>query len=226
MSESIHSGHRQRLKERFLRDGLDRFDAHNVLELLLFYAVQQRDTNALAHRLINTFGSLPAVLDAPYAELLRVPGVGEHTAVLLKMMPELARRYMTEERGDVYLNTSEKAGAYLMPYYLGRHHECVFVTCCDAKCKVLCTRMLFEGNVNSSQVNIRRIIETAFACDATGIILSHNHPGGVALPSTEDLQTTRHIRDALNAVGLLFMDHLIIADGDFVSLSDSGYLPE
>ncbi|MDP4109231.1 MAG: DNA repair protein RadC [Bacillota bacterium] len=221
---SVHSGHRKRVRERFLNESLDSFPPHNVLELLLFYAVPQKDTNELAHRLIKKFGNLKAVFDAPYEDLLKVQGVGETVASLIKLIPQLARRYMICSSEDTCLNSTEKAGKFLLPYYIARRNETVFLVCLDTKCKVLSCQMIFEGSVNSTQVNIRKIIETAFRYNASGIIIAHNHPGGVALPSPEDLGTTQRIQEALRAVGLLFIDHIIVADDDFVSLADSGFI--
>jgi len=221
---SVHSGHRKRLKERFLNESLDGFPAHNVLELLLFFWLPQKDTNELAHRLIERFGGLAAVFDAPYEELLKVNGVGESVATLIKLIPELTRRYMVDGAKEDYLNSTEKAGKFLLPYYIARRNETVFLACLDSKCKVLSCQMIFEGSVNSTQVNIRKIIELAFKYNATGIIIAHNHPGGVALPSPEDLATTQRIFEALRSVGLAFIDHIIVADGDFVSLADSGFI--
>lgn len=221
---SVHSGHRKRVRERFLNESLDNFPPHNALELLLFYALPQRDTNELAHRLIERFGSLAAVFDAPFEELLKVEGVGQSAATLLKLIPQLTRRYMVDSVFEEYLNSTEKAGKFLLPYYIARKNETVFLVCLDSKCKVISTQMIFEGSVNSTQVNIRKIIETAFKYNATGVIIAHNHPGGVALPSSEDLGTTQRIFDALRAVGLAFIDHIIVADDDFVSLADSGFI--
>ncbi len=221
---SVHAGHRKRVRERFLNESLDNFPPHNVLEFLLFYGLPQRDTNELAHRLIERFGSLRDVFDAPYEELLKVDGVGESVAALIKLIPQLTRRYMVDSSMEQYLNSTEKAGKFLQPYYIARKNETVYLVCLDSKCKVLSCQMIFEGSVNSTQVNIRKIIETAFKYNAAGIIIAHNHPGGVALPSPEDLGTTQRISEALRAVGLSFIDHIILADGDFVSLADSGFI--
>ena len=199
-----HDGHRQRLIARFLEEGLDSFEEHNVLELLLFYSIPRRDTNVLAHRLIDAFGSLAGVLEAPYSELLQIEGVGENTAALIKLMPEMARAYLSREREEICLDSTEKAGRYLLPRFIGRREETVFLVCVDAKCRVLSCGMLHRGSVNASEV--------------------HNHPGGVALPSPEDLDTTRRVRSVLEAMGVQLMDHIIVADGDYVSLADSGQL--
>ncbi|MCX7614751.1 MAG: DNA repair protein RadC [Clostridiales bacterium] len=221
---SVHSGHRKRIRERFLKDGLDNFPAHNAVEFLLFYALPQKDTNELAHRLIERFGSLAGVFDAPYEELLKVDGVGETTATLIKLIPQLSRRYMIDSMVNEYLNTTKKAGKFLLPYYIARKNETVFLVCLDSKCKVISCQMIFEGSVNSTQVNIRKIIETALKYNASGVIIAHNHPGGVALPSPEDLAITKRILEALRVVGLAFIDHIIVADNDFVSLADSGFI--
>lgn len=220
----VHDGHRQRLIARFLEEGLDSFEEHNVLELLLFYSIPRRDTNELAHRLIDAFGSLAGVLEAPYSELLQIEGVGENTAALIKLMPEMARAYLSREREEICLDSTEKAGRYLLPRFIGRREETVFLVCVDAKCRVLSCGMLHRGSVNASEVNLRKIIAAALNYDAAGVILAHNHPGGVALPSPEDLDTTRRVRSVLEAMGVQLMDHIIVADGDYVSLADSGQL--
>ena len=225
VSDNPHAGHRDRLRARFLAEGLDAFEEHNALELLLFYALPQGDTNPLAHKLIEHFGSLAGVLDASYGELCRVDGVGRNTAALLTMMPALFRRYrLSGADRDICLNTSEKAGEFLLPLFIGLRNEVVYVLCLDAKCKLLCHRQIFEGTVNVAQVNTRKVVELALTFNASSVILSHNHLSGVALPSPEDEVTTRHVRDALEAVGVKLADHIIVADDDFVSLAQSGLL--
>ncbi|MDR1158912.1 MAG: DNA repair protein RadC [Oscillospiraceae bacterium] len=222
---SPHAGHRERLRGRFLSEGLDGFDEHNVLELLLFYAVPRGDVNPLAHRLIDAFGSLAGVLDAPVEALCRVEGMGVRTAALLSMMPALFRRYQISGRADgVCLDTAEKAGAYLLPRFVGRRNECVYLLCLDAKGKPVCCRQLFEGSVNAAQVGARRVVETALSVNAAGVILAHNHLSGIALPSPEDEETTRRLQGALDAVGIPLIDHIIVADEDYVSLAQSGLL--
>ena len=221
---SVHDGHRARLTARFLEEGLDGFSQHNVLELLLFYSVPRKDTNELAHALIDAFGSLSGVLDAPVVELEAVPGVGARTAALLHLMPQLARAYLSDSERDVCLDSTDKAGRYLLPRFVGRGEETVFLVCVDGKCRAISTTLLFRGSINAAEVNLRSIVATALRHNAAGVILAHNHPGGVALPSPEDLSTTRRIRDALEPVGVRLIDHIIVADRDYVSLADSGYV--
>ena len=146
---NLHEGHRQRLKERFLREGLDHFEPHTVLELLLFYAVPQRDTNELAHRLIARFGSLDAVFDAAFDELCAVEGIGRNTATLLKLVPDLTRRYLDSADHEQVLLTSVQAiGDFLRPKFLGRTKEMVFLLCLNNKGGLTYGDFIAEGTID------------------------------------------------------------------------------
>ena len=212
------------MKERFRQEGLDHFSEIQVLEFLLFYCIPQGDTNLLAHRLLEHFGSLPQVLEAPAAELQKVSGVGPHTAVFLNLITEVGRYYLVNRAGpNVILHTTEKCGQYLVPRFYGRRNETVFLLCLDAKCKMLCCKEVGEGSVNSASISVRRIVEIALAANATTVVLAHNHPSGLAIPSAEDVHTTERIAAALNAVEITLADHIVVADDDFVSMVQSGY---
>ena len=220
---SIHIGHRQRLKDRFRAEGLDHFDERHVLELLLFYAIPQRDTAPLARELLDHFGSLSQVLDASAAELEKVKGVGSNVSTLLTLITQISRYYMVQRTSNVtILNTTELCGQYLMQHFHGRRNETVFVLCLDAKCKVLCCKEVGEGSVNSANIPIRRIVEIALSVNATTVILAHNHPSGLAIPSSEDTLTTKRVALALDAVEICLADHIVVADDDFVSMAQSG----
>ena len=221
---SIHKGHRERLKERFREEGLDNFTDIQALELLLFYAVPQKDTNPIAHALLERFGSLSRVLEAAPEELEKVPGISAHSATLLTLVTALGRYYQVDCAQRVEcLTTLDACGAYLVSYFFGRIRETVFLLCMDAKCKVLCCREVGEGSVNSASVSVRKIVETALNAGATTVVLAHNHPSGVALPSVEDVQTTRRVAAALAAVEIHLADHMVVSDGDYVSMVQSGY---
>ena len=220
---SVHDGHRLRLKERFLRESLDNFEEHQVLELLLFYGIPQRDTNPIAHELIARFGSLSAVLEAKPEELEQVPYVGENVSTLFRLVTEVCRYYQVNSAmQEKILATIYDCGRYLVPFFYGRQHETVFLLCLDAKCKVLACEKVGQGGVNSAGVSVRQIVETALKNNASAVILAHNHPSGLALPSSEDVTTTRRIAAALDAVEILLTDHIIVADNDWVSLAQSG----
>lgn len=225
---SIHTGHRQRLKDRFRAEGLDHFSERHVLELLLFYAVPQRDTAPMAQALLDRFDSLPQVLEAPIEELEKVPGIGPNASTLLALSTAISRYYLVcRGAKSEILNTSELCGEYLMQHFHGRRNETVFLLCLDAKCKLLSCREVGEGSVNSANIPIRRVVEMALAVNATTVVMAHNHPSGIALPSQEDVLTTRKLAAALNAVEICLADHIIVADDDFVSMHQSGlYRPE
>lgn len=222
---SIHDGHRQRLKDRFIEQGLDSFTQVQAVEMMLFYCIPRQDTNEIAHRLLERFGSFAQILDADPEELRSVKGIGENAATLLKLFPAVARYYQVDKaklEGKPLL-TTEACGEYLLPYFLGRCNETVFLLCLDAKGKVICCRMVGEGGINSAGVPIRRIVEIALAAKATSVVLAHNHPSGLALPSQEDVATTRRVATALQAVDVILADHLVIADDDFTSMVQSGF---
>ena len=221
---SIHEGHRQRLKDRLLREGLDGFNELNALELLLFYCVPRCDTNPLAHRLLDRFGSFSAVLDATAEELEEVEGVGHNISTFLTFIPQLDRYYNDNKNKNVMvLSTVAEYSRFLAPKFIGRKNEMVYMVCLDAKCKVLTCKELGEGSVNSAGVPIRRIVDVALKANAVTVILAHNHPGGLATPSADDMQTTHRVAQALAGVDIILADHLVFADGDCTSMVDSGY---
>jgi len=221
---SIHDGHRQRLKDRFRREGLDNFAEVNVLELLLFYCVPRVDTNPLAHALLDHFGSLSQVLDARVEELEKVPGVGPNVATFLSLLTDVGRYYQVKlsEPGQI-LRSIDQCGKYMLPYFYGRENETVFLLCLDAKCKVICCRKVGEGSVNSANIPIRRIVEMALGANATTVVLAHNHPSGLAIPSADDIQTTQKVARALEAVEIILADHIVVSKEDFVSIVQSQY---
>lgn len=221
---SIHEGHRQRLKERFCNEGLDNFNDLYVLELLLFYSIKRKDTNLIAHRLLDRFGTLRQVLDASRSELMKVEGVGEHTAVFLSLIRDVGRYYQIDrEKEGKVLRSLNECGAYVKQYFFGRNVETVFLLCLDSKCKLLSCRKVGEGSVNSAGISVRRIVEIALNEGASTAILAHNHPSGLAIPSAEDIQTTYKIAQALQSVDVVLADHIVVSDSDYVSMVDSRY---
>lgn len=221
---SIHEGHRQRLKSRFRKEGLDNFEELYVLELLLFYCVSRKDTNPLAHKLLDQFGSLTGVLNASREELEKVEGVGENISTFLSLITQIGRYYQVKqsEPGQI-LRTIDQCGNFLVPYFFGREVETVFMLCLDAKCKVICCKKVGEGSVNSANIPVRRIVEMALAANATTVILAHNHPSGLAIPSADDVQTTHRVAKALEAVEMILADHIVVSKDDFVSMVQSQY---
>lgn len=221
-----HSGHRDRLRGEFLARS-ESFPDHKVLELLLFYALPRQDTNPIAHDLLERFGSLEGVLDAPPEALAQVKGVGDRSAVLFKAVKELARRYAAgRSRIGNLITTNYAAYEILHPLFFGARNERVYLLCLDGKKKLLGCAKLGEGNVNAAEVTPRGVVETALNHNAARVILAHNHVSGLALPSDEDKATTLYLQTLLSQVGVILDDHLIFVDDDMVSLKDSGLLPE
>lgn len=217
-------GHRQRTKDRFLAEGLEHFKEYQVLELLLFYAIPRKDTKDMAKALIDKFGSFPQVLKASVDELKKVDGIGENASTFLKLVAETVRYFLVKEESNVeILNNSDAFGKYLIPKFRTVSNETIILLCLDAKCKLLCCREVGQGSVNSSSISTRTIAEIALGVNATTVVLAHNHPSGIALPSREDVSTTMRIAQALAALDVKLADHIIVADGDYVSMAQSGY---
>ena len=221
----IHDGHRNRARKSFVKHGLDSLEDYQALELLLFYAIPRGDVNPLAHRLINKFGSLAGVFDAPEQELRQVEGVGESTASLIILTRQLVARYMHSKACDEkVLGSVEEIGRYIMPYLYGRRDEAVYMLAMDVKGKVLGCRQLASGSFNSASVSVRKVVEAALNLNASIVVLAHNHTSGMAVPSEEDRESTRRVSRALAEVDVKLLDHLVIADNDFVSMAASGLM--
>lgn len=222
--ENLHEGHRKRMKERFIKSGLDDFAPHNILELLLFYSIPRGDTNPIAHRLIDTFGSLSGVFDATPEELAKVDGVGENSAILISMIPQIARKYL-EDKADTanIVGGCSDIGAFLLPKFVGRTNEALMMVSIDNKNKIISCSVVAEGTVDSAKVSRRKIMEEAMKVKATRVILAHNHPCGVAVPSSEDVVMTKEIGRLFAQVGIELVDHIIVANDDYVSMAASGF---
>ena len=221
----VHDGHRDRMRKRFFENDLEGFASHEALELLLYYAIPRGDVNPLAHALMDRFGSLSGVLAAPAELLAQVEGVGERTAMLLRLVPQIAQmaRLADMER-EVALNTREKIGDYLLELFSRERNEAVYQVCLDGKGKLLACRRLGEGSASAVNLDVRKIVQNAITFCASSVILAHNHPSGVALPSEADHAATLRVKMALEAVDVRLEDHIVVADHDFISFSESGFL--
>ena len=220
----LHDGHRNRLKNRFLNEGLTNFEDHNVLELLLFYSIPRSDTNEIAHELLNKFGSLHGVFEAGMEDLMSVDGISRHSAVLIKMIPELFVVYGRDKVRDIQkINSSDDAKQFFIPRFYGKVREEVQLVLLDDKMNIIKWVKIYEGSVNSANVPIRKIVEIAIENRATNVIIAHNHPTGLILPSKDDLRATAKVREALALVDIKLLDHVIVSDNEAASLKDSGY---
>ncbi len=218
----LHLEHRLRLKKRFLKEGLKNFELHNILELLLFFGVPQGDTNETAHRLLNKFGSLNAVFNAPYNELLEVDGVGDHTATLLKLVPQLLSVCLKEkaENSNKKSFTVEEVANYLIPLYVMCETEVVRALYFDNKMNLVENIIIFEGDVNSANLSYKDIVKYALNHNVPNVIVSHNHPNGTPMPSLEDIHTTAELDKCLNTFGINLVEHLLISGDKYTKLLD------
>lgn len=225
MQKADHSGHRSRMKKKLMEQGIDVFEPHEVLEILLYYAIPQRNTNDIAKNLIDHFGSLSAVFDASI-EVLKEEGLTEHQALFLTMIPSVTRLYLT----DKYDNPKKAVDfsqivRYLIDRFVGyEEEENVFLLLQDKKGKEVYSGMIAHGDFNGANISVRQIVSLALNYGAVFAVLAHSHPSGLALPSKADVETTALIKNALDLIGVKLLDHYIVADHDCVSMFDSGLL--
>ena len=210
-ASNLHAGHRARMKKRFITEGLDGFSDVQVLELLLFYCMPQGDTNEIAHRLINKFGSVSGVLDASPSQLIECEGIGEHTATFITALPALCRRYrMDKICTDNVFESKNKIERYLIACYMQARSEYTVVLCLDNNRRLVNTVTLHEGSQTYNTSNTHRIAEIAMANNVRHIVLAHNHPSGICEPSEEDILSAGEMRVALELVGINLVEHYII----------------
>jgi len=225
-TENLHAGHRGRLRRRFREEGLDAFEDHQILELLLFYAIPRRDTNELAHLLLRRHGSLSGVLDADVADLAATEGIGEGAATLLSLVPAVARRYLHDRcRRTESLKTTEQVAEFVVPLMVGRSDEVFYVVCLDTQLRPIVPALVATGSVNKAHVEPRHVVEAALRHKAHAVVLAHNHPTGTAKPTTADHRLTKTLVDALGLIGIRVLDHLVIAGEDWFSFARAGDLP-
>ncbi|MBR1845513.1 MAG: DNA repair protein RadC [Oscillospiraceae bacterium] len=223
--KNIHDGHRKRTKQKFLENGGDGLHDHQLLELILFYAHPQGDVNPLAHQLEGRFGTLRAVLEASPEELVQVVGVSYHTAALLKLFPAVMRRLHEQEiKPGTPVTSIEEAAEVLRHCFVGLTAETLYLLTTDAKGKLLACDRISQGAIDAVLLDQRRIVEKIIQRRASQAYLAHCHPTGLALASREDIWATRRLRQTLELLNVRLNDHLIFADGDYVSMVQSGDL--
>lgn len=221
MTEHAHGGHRKRMRARYLQGGLEGFAPHEALELLLFYAIPQRNVNPLAHQLLDHFGSLEAVLSASPEQLAQAPGIGETSAVLLSLVFALTQYTEREKQmGRAVITNYREAKEYCLHLFAGKRNEVLYVICLDAQGRVLRAVPAIDGTIDEITIYPRTIVSAALLHNAHAVVLAHNHPSGVAEPSAADIQTTQMLQNALHAVDIRLMDHIIYAEGVCASMQE------
>ena len=220
-NENIHKGHRERVKERFVKEGIKSFEDHEALEMLLYYAVPQRDTNELSHRLLNEFGSLAGVFDASVESLQSVSGVGKNTAVLIKLIPAMYSKYLESNIAceKLTLESAEQSGGFFVSKLMPYSHEVLMAAFLDSKLSVRHTVVISEGTSTKTELSFRKIISTALNLNTPNIIIAHNHPSGVAAPSANDIEAVRQLSRMLSKLDLHLKDSIIVAGENYFSMA-------
>ena len=223
-NKSLHDGHRNRVRERFVKEGIDNFFDHQVIELLLFYGIPRKDTNDIAHNLLNKFGSFSGVFDAPL-ESLQECGISYNTAVFLKLIPSVCSRYYQDKYQQDEKNKANEADEsienFILPHFIGKNEEQLLLVMLDSKGKRIFCDVVSRGTKTGSDVNITKIIQLSVQSKASGIILAHNHPSGSTLPSQNDISMTKKVKKALEAVGIFLLEHYIVGDMVCVPMSQT-----
>lgn len=213
----------EQLKKRFLLRDPDGLTDEELLELLLSFSSEE--PQKLTQNILKEYPTVAQLMEASAKDLAQMEEIEQDSVLLLRLVPELHRRYfLSRSHVESRLKDSHDFGHYLLPYYYGARDEMVYLLLLDGVGKVINCRMVGHGSVNSANVPIRRLVQDALTANASGVVVAHNHPNGIALPSQEDISATVFLRDTLDALDILLVDHIIIADDDFVSMRESGYL--
>lgn len=221
MSENIHAGHRNRLKEQIVSAEItDLKSPEKLLEMLLFYGIPQRDTSKMAKELINSFGSFAGVLEADIEDIVKISGITRNAASLIKLMLPLMRTYTLEKYDfNNVLKSHTEIGEYLFGKYFAINKECLSLLCLDRLGKVLSFQILMVGSVDSVGLSVRDVVAKAIKSNASAVVIAHNHPGGVALPSPQDVTVTKMLKEALDTISVQLLDHVIISTEDYTSMA-------
>lgn len=219
--KNIHKGHREKMKSRFREAGFKGMAPHNILEILLYYGIPQKDTNTMAHELVEKFGNFAGVLEANYHDLMTVKGMTKNAADLISMILPLYNCYVEDlhsrKPGPV---KPEDIAEYLRPkFFEGGCRERVFVLCYDNSKHLIACRQLNEGDFKSSSFDIREFGRIVLQTNCASVIIAHNHPHSIPLPSSEDIQLTRYVYDFLSTLKVNLDDHIIVSDTEFNSLA-------
>lgn len=221
-----HKGHRQRMRERVQSYGLDSLAEHEALEYVLYLTNAQKDTNGIAHDLIDRFGDFAAVLEASEEELCTVEGVGPSTARMLHLLPQISRYYGRSRTSTTCcIKTTEQMGSYLMAKFAWSDCERAMLVSLDSRKRVRAAVWLREGTSDRVSLDIKNVVAAAIKGGTDAVVLCHNHPNGVALPSLEDMDATGSIARALGLVNVHLLDHFILTDTEYFSMRDANRLP-
>ncbi len=220
MNTNLHKEHRKRLRSKFMKVGIDGLTDHEIIELLLFYAIPVKNTNETAHRLIKEYGNLANIFDADEESLIKIEGVGESVATMFKLMRECVNKYINDKNDIANVNlTPLNINTYIKNLFYGHTREVAYAVLLDSNCNVKKVKKLSVGTVNATPLYPREVVKLAVNEKYPYMLLAHNHPNGSAVPSPNDLKITKTIELALNFVDVRLVDHVIVAGEKVTSLA-------
>lgn len=217
---TVHRGHRGRMRKRFQESGIFAFRDHEVIEMLLFGSIPRGDTSGIACALLEKFGSVSGVFEASYDQLLEVEGMGEASAGMISFMLPIFKRYYCRENGDITYSSydyvdplrgvlGDFSSEHIAALYLGKNDN------------ILYAEKVFNGGFDSSEFSVLKLIKRAVASGASKFVVAHNHPSGVAVPSSRDVRATESIKVCSETFGVPLVDHLVMVDDDYISMAES-----
>lgn len=221
-NDKLHTGHRQRLKEKFLTYGHEVLSDHEFLELLLFFSVPYKNTNELAHKLLNEFGSFSQLIEAEYETLknLDIKDMKDNSACLMKLILAAVNRY-NSEKNDITRTqiTPQNIGIFAKNLFYGHNEEVSYALLLDRDCYVKKVKMISKGTLNATPIYPREVIKLAVSHEEPYVMIMHNHPGGTPKPSEKDIEVTKTLINALSYAEVRLIDHVIVAGDQVLSMA-------
>jgi len=220
--DNPHANHRHRLREKYIKGGLDLLSFHEKLELLLFYSIPRKDTNKIAHDLEKNFnGSLANIFEAPEKMLKDISGISDQTVLFFSLLKDFTRLYNLERANKPdCINGKKSHEDFLVAYYTGKQKEEVILITLNNRMEKISDDVIYVGSVNSTKVDMNKMVRITLDTNASGVIVAHNHPNGPDYPSPEDLNTTRRLERLFTEISINFVDHYVVSDTKISSIKE------
>ncbi|MCD7730583.1 MAG: hypothetical protein LUI05_03695 [Oscillospiraceae bacterium] len=216
-------GHRRRLKEKFVRTGFEGFNDQQIIELILFYCYNRIDTSEMSKRLVNHFGNIGEVMDAPIEDLIRIGQISFSAATLIKVIAKTTQPYYRSHMEKTCFDSPEKLKSLFLSYFISLKHEEFRIACFDNDLRIMNCSIVNTGTLSRDPIDMRRVVEIVIASKATLIALGHNHVGGTPLPSDADIVLTKNIVNLMKCIDVRVLDHVIVGASDSYSMRKNGY---
>lgn len=222
--ENLHKGHRQRIIKKYMENGIDSLEDHEALEILLFLAFSRQNTNDISHRLIDKFGSLEKVFDADYNDLLLVNGIGSTAATLIKFTRDFADRLYREKPEKIALINHKAMSEHCYNLLKFADTEMVYILFLDSRLRLIGERLISTGTDSFVRIDMRDVVDNVIRSKCSNIVITHNHPSGETLPSSDDISTTRQLVQFFRKIGIEVVDHIIVNESGARSIRNSGMM--